>query len=85
MEMTPLHLAATHNHTGSCSLLIEKGAKLLCKNKDKKTPLHMAASQGGIDVIEKLFERAKRTNEFQQVKHILLKMISCQLLGHAAV
>lgn len=43
---TPLHIAANSNYVGAVNLLLTKGANCNLKNKDGRTPLHLAAAMG---------------------------------------
>lgn len=48
---TAAHLAAFYNHDAFLKLLREAGCDFLSKNKDERTPLHLAAKGKMVDVI----------------------------------
>lgn len=45
-RMTPLGWAATYGHYDLCEFLLDKKARVLSKDKYKRTPLIMAARNG---------------------------------------
>jgi hypothetical protein len=58
--MTPLHLAALHNQTATASVLIDAGAPITLKGGVLgSTPLHLACTEGSLDITRKLFDNDK--------------------------
>ncbi|XP_053603727.1 ankyrin-1 isoform X2 [Plodia interpunctella] len=53
---SPLHLAATNNHTETCAVLLRAGVSRDSRTKVERTPLHMAAYAGHSDVVALLLE-----------------------------
>ena len=53
---SPLHCAASRGHAEVVSLLIAKGAEVDIRNASNATPLHHAAMNNHIRVVEKLLE-----------------------------
>jgi len=54
---TPLHYAASADHTKACVLLLNKGAPINFGNKLKETPLHKAAARGALRSCKLLVNR----------------------------
>lgn len=50
--LTPLHVAALHNQEKCFDNLLAKGAKLDEKDIEGKTPLHLAAEKGFINIVK---------------------------------
>ena len=49
-EGGPLHIAVIYQNFDICELLIKNGANVNLRNKDRKTPLHFAISNPGLDI-----------------------------------
>ncbi len=49
-ESTPLHMASRGGHVEVAHLLVEHGADVKAKNKDRWTPLHSAMGAGSVDL-----------------------------------
>ena len=55
---TPLHVAASTNHTQMLRWLIEKGAELEGKtHSEQQTPLHLAARHDSVEAMQILIEK----------------------------
>ncbi|XP_065905678.1 probable serine/threonine-protein kinase DDB_G0271682 [Dysidea avara] len=63
---TPLHLAAYYNHYDVCLVLLQHGARVEEKNKDNKTPLDFAKTQGHRKVVQLLKSYAQKKTSVQQ-------------------
>lgn len=56
-DSTALHHAAKNDNLELCKLLISRGANILAKNKDNKTPIHAAIDRNHLLVAVLLFEQ----------------------------
>lgn len=56
-------MAAIHNHLEIANMLLQSGADLMCRDKEMSTPLHLAATEGNIDLVQMLFEAGAQTKE----------------------
>ncbi|CAL4076212.1 unnamed protein product, partial [Meganyctiphanes norvegica] len=52
---TPLHSAVHGGEIKAVQLCLEKGAKISMQQQDRSTPVHLACSQGAIDLIKLMF------------------------------
>ena len=59
-------------HTGIVELLLEKGASLEFKNKNKKTPLHLAEQNGHTDIAQLLKNKAAVRNTHRRSPFLAL-------------
>ena len=50
--MTPLHLASQYGHIAVVQCLINHGADIDSKTKEKFTPLHKSARNGHLNVVQ---------------------------------
>lgn len=66
---TPLHLAAVRGHLDVVKLLVEAGAPLNKRSKDKQTPLHLAAWLGKGDVVDFLLSKGARLETIDKLGH----------------
>lgn len=57
-DRTALHAAAASGNTAVCSLLLDNGAQLECKDVDSKTALQLAVEGGHADTVELLLKRS---------------------------
>jgi ankyrin repeat protein len=53
---TPLHFAASNGKVEAMKLLIDLGAEINPRNKERKTPLFCAAGNGEIEAVKILKE-----------------------------
>jgi len=68
--MVSLHLAATHDNKECCRHLIQKGAELRCADDENSTPLHMAATEGNVDVVQMLFDEAEKRDGWVTIQNV---------------
>lgn len=68
--MTALHLAATHDNQECFRLLVERGANLKCLDDEFSSPLHMAATEGNIEIIKMMFDEAERRDNWVTIKEV---------------
>ena len=68
--MTAIHLAASHNETEICRMLIDKGANLRCSDEDMCTPLHYACMEGNVDIAQLLFDAGERVDGWVTVSAV---------------
>ncbi len=61
-DVTPLHVAATHNFKDGVDLLIEKGANPNAKDKVSATPLHWAAVNNAVEAATLLLAKGADAN-----------------------
>ena len=61
--MRALHMAAAYAKDKIAKMLIDRGVKLTCKDKENGTPLHMACAEGSVKVVETLFEAAENLED----------------------
>uniref|UniRef100_T1HJB1 ANK_REP_REGION domain-containing protein n=1 Tax=Rhodnius prolixus TaxID=13249 RepID=T1HJB1_RHOPR len=54
--MTPLHLSALSGNEGISTMLLNKGAKVNAKQKDRTTALHIATEKGHKEIVKVLLE-----------------------------
>jgi ankyrin repeat protein/predicted DNA-binding WGR domain protein len=62
-RMTALHLAAAYNHYDLVKFLVESGAKVLCKDKFKRTPLVLACKNGNLKIASYLLQHGAPFDE----------------------
>lgn len=60
--MTPLILASAYNHYDVVEFLLEKGAKILTKDKMKRSALIMAVRNGNLKIVSYLLSRGAEFN-----------------------
>lgn len=53
-RMTALHQSVKNNHLEAVKFLVENGATIDSQNNSKKTPLHLAALQGYVNIVNYL-------------------------------
>lgn len=70
--MTALHLAASHDETEICRMLIEAGANLRCSDEDDCTPLHYACAEGSAVIAQMLFEAGEKQDGWVTVSQVSL-------------
>jgi len=58
-ENTPLHIACAHGNSQMCKALIGHGANIKEKNKDGMNPLHVAALEHNLHVVQMFFTHDK--------------------------
>ena len=68
--MRALHMAATHNQVEVCQLLIDFGCELRCKDNEDITPLHCAAGEGNIKIVQLLFEAAAKADGWVTISNV---------------
>ena len=61
-NITPLHIAAEHNHPQIARVLIEHGANIEAKRNGLLTPLHYAASNGSLATARVLVDAGADAN-----------------------
>ena len=54
LGVTPLHIAACHNHRHVVRVLVKFGANISSKTLNGSTPLHSAAACGALEVTDQL-------------------------------
>lgn len=64
---TPLHLAIRRNNVGIAKCLIRCGADVERKNRQKETPIYLAALNGQVEVLKEIFLMRKF---FVWLKHL---------------
>ncbi|KAJ1473809.1 ankyrin repeat-containing domain protein, partial [Baffinella frigidus] len=63
LGLSPLHLAAWGGHGATLQLLLNKGAHVHARSKNKRTPLHnAAAADGSGDVVQFLLDKGADAN-----------------------
>ncbi len=55
--MTALHLAAAYGHYDCVKLLLDNGAKVLAKDKFKRSPLILAVRNGNLKIVSLLLQK----------------------------
>lgn len=58
-----IHHAVLNGNAKMVELLIERGADLTCQNKDKKTPIQLAADNGYWDIVELIAKSKKERTD----------------------
>nr|CAD7408028.1 unnamed protein product [Timema poppensis] len=74
-----LHVAAQYGQRGVLELLLDKGANILCKDKNENTPMHFASKNGHLDVVQCLVERMeskKFDKEYYRYINLVLEGIN---------
>lgn len=56
-RMTALHLAAAYGHYDCVKLLLENGAKVLAKDKFKRSALILAVRNGNLKIVSLLLQK----------------------------
>ncbi|XP_057326697.1 ankyrin-1-like [Microplitis mediator] len=63
---TPLHLAVHIGDPDLLNSLLDRGANVTARGKNKKTPVHIAAEYSNIEILELLISRGGNINEKDQ-------------------
>ncbi|UCF15749.1 MAG: ankyrin repeat domain-containing protein, partial [Phycisphaerales bacterium] len=62
MSMTPLVVAAWHDHMDVCEFLVEKGADLNAKDRSSRTALYFAVTNNNKELVELLVQKGADVN-----------------------
>ena len=68
--MTALHMAASHNEVEIVRMLIAQHAELRCTDEEYATPLHYACMEGGIQVVQLLFDQCEQQDVWPSVAQV---------------
>ena len=68
---TPLHCAVTHSDAKVVKALLDAGADLRAKGRVKKTPIHLACTEGNIDVMRVLLEHVENSENGYDISEML--------------
>ncbi|CAL4060386.1 unnamed protein product, partial [Meganyctiphanes norvegica] len=69
--MTPLSVAATFGYTDIARRLINSGAQLLAMDESAQIPLHRAAMEGNLEIVELLLQAAVRKGDENTVHRMV--------------
>ncbi|XP_077866020.1 transient receptor potential cation channel subfamily A member 1-like [Saccoglossus kowalevskii] len=67
---SPMHSAVNGGDTKAVKLCLESGARLDVQQSDKSTPVHLACSQGAIEMIKVMFSLQDKTRQTLRVTDI---------------
>lgn len=89
MGMTPMHRAAMFDHVDVCEFLISKGADIDALDKEKRTPLLLAASRNCVKMICYLLQNNANTrikdSKMCNMIHLIIKQdpqcLNTEVLG----
>ena len=70
---TAVHVAARHGESECLRILIEHGANVEAKDRDKATPLALAVWKGHCNTIHQLIDLGANTHSFNEILQKALK------------
>ena len=87
LGVTPLHIAACHNHRHVVRVLVRFGANISSKTLNGSTPLHSAATCGALEVTDQLVYHgaildAADDNNLTALHYCILDVHSNHFRGH---
>ena len=87
LRVTPLHIAACHNHRHVVRVLVKFGANISSKTLNGSTPLHSAAACGALEVTDQLVYHgaildAADDNNLSALHYCILDVHSNHFSGH---
>lgn len=74
-DVTPLHLAATHNNPELARILIQAGAFLRTKDEHMATPLHRAATEGSLEIVKMLLEACENRSGSKEASEVRISFL----------
>lgn len=75
-------MAATHNCVEIARMLIEAGTQLRCKDNEELTPLHCAAMEGNIEIVQLLFQAGAKQDGWVTISNVSMADYLVSSLNH---